>query len=247
MTSSQIATLHIDTPTDVRYLFHMTGPGQPDLLALRRSRIDILMRLGEVARERLAGVTHRLESEPHTDRLLTTLSISFERISRWIRLIITLCFHIERGAWDDPRPPRPPRPRRGAEALAESRETAAEPRLERDPEDDERPEREETFDSYLARPFGEVVALICRGLDITPDWAAWSAEPWAQEERRTRPLTSPYAGWPDPAPDDMGRPAFRPSWSDPAPSPAEVRSRPPDVHRPSPNPPSSPGVSPGDP
>jgi hypothetical protein len=244
--------LHIDILKMFAICSRMTGPGQPDLIALRRSRIDILMRLGEVARERLAGVTHRLESEPHTDRLLTTLSICYARISRWIRLIITLCLHIERGAWDEPRPPHPMRRRRegaerAAEALAETR-LAAEPG--RDPEDDERPEPEETFDAYLARPFGEVVALICRGLGVTPDWAAWSAEPWAQEERRTRPATSPYADWPEPAA-EVGQGAIKPPWSsasaEPLPSPGAMRPRPPDVHRPSPNLASSPGVSPGDP
>ncbi|HZZ36577.1 MAG TPA: hypothetical protein VFE03_12695, partial [Caulobacteraceae bacterium] len=53
---------------------------------------------------------------------------------------------------------------------------------------------ERRLERYLDMPFGEAVGRICKGLGIKPDWAAWAAEPWAQEERRTRPEGSPYAG-----------------------------------------------------
>src|SRR2546422_732824 len=55
---------------------------------------------------------------------------------------------------------------------------------------------------YLDRPFGEVVALICKGLGIKPDWAAWAGEPRGQEEIRPRPPKSPYAHYAGDPPDD---------------------------------------------
>jgi len=182
----------------------MPGPSQTAVLALRASRIAILKRLAELGAGLIAGVKRRVEVEAPASDALVALSLYFARISRWVRLAIALCWHIQRGDWDEPSPPRPPRPRRDAgltaEGRAEYRLAAAELRLERDPPDYERPEREERFEPYLERPFGEVVALICRGLGVEPDWEAWAAEPWAQEEIRTRPPTSPYAAWPDAAP-----------------------------------------------
>ncbi len=43
------------------------------------------------------------------------------------------------------------------------------------------------------RPFGEIIARICRDLGINPDLSLWQDEPWAVEEMRTKPKGSPYA------------------------------------------------------
>src|SRR5213080_2914514 len=40
---------------------------------------------------------------------------------------------------------------------------------------------------------------------MTPDWDAWSCEPWAQEELRTRPPTSPYADYAGAPPTDAAK------------------------------------------
>ena len=54
------------------------------------------------------------------------------------------------------------------------------------------PESEITTDN--ARPYSvsEIIAIICADLGITPDWQAWSLEPWAIEERGTQVPGSPY-------------------------------------------------------
>jgi hypothetical protein len=61
------------------------------------------------------------------------------------------------------------------------------------------------YERYLKMPFGEAVARICKGLGLTPDWESWAAEPWAQEEIRIRPPSSPYARYP-------AQPPPSPSW-----------------------------------
>jgi len=43
----------------------------------------------------------------------------------------------------------------------------------------------------LSRPVSETVALICRALDLDPDWTRLAQEAWAQEE-----LASGEVGWP---------------------------------------------------
>ena len=52
---------------------------------------------------------------------------------------------------------------------------------------------------------GELVARICRDLDVTPDWSLFEDEDWAIDEARTRPPGSPFAAagsGPDDAPPD---------------------------------------------
>ncbi|HZZ37231.1 MAG TPA: hypothetical protein VFE03_16030, partial [Caulobacteraceae bacterium] len=90
---------------------------------------------------------------------------------------------------------------------------------------------------YLDMPFGEAVGRICKGLGVKPDWAAWAAEPWAQEERRTRPQGSPYAGDADEPPAEA--PAKKPPPavpSEPGPEPHSV-AHPEPPWRPPPGPP----------
>jgi hypothetical protein len=60
----------------------------------------------------------------------------------------------------------------------------------------ERIEDDGVFGDIMTRPFGEIVALICRDLGLKPDWDALSSEVWAQEEIRTRAKGSPFAASP---------------------------------------------------
>ena len=53
-------------------------------------------------------------------------------------------------------------------------------------------EDEREFD-VLERPVGAVLAALFETMEITPDWSAWAAEPWAVEEARTNAAGSPYA------------------------------------------------------
>ena len=49
------------------------------------------------------------------------------------------------------------------------------------------------------RSIGQIVAGICKDLGVTIDWTYCQDEPWAREERQTRPAGSPFAnGVPDP-------------------------------------------------
>src|SRR5439155_6230292 len=168
------------------------APG-PDVVSLRESRIAILERLVAFAMQWLEGL--RTEGETSL-KALCRGARDFARISRWVRVAIFLSMRIGNGALDAPRPPKKVRSRRAADPDDES---AA---FEREPTAELRPEREprefEHLECYLDRPFGEVIALICKGIGMTPDWDAWSCEPWAQEEIRTRPPTSPYADYATP-------------------------------------------------
>ena len=60
--------------------------------------------------------------------------------------------------------------------------------------------------AFADRPIGEVVAMICRDLGLTPDWSLWEDEDWATEEAQRRPPGSPFAArrtqaaWPQTSP-----------------------------------------------
>ena len=182
-------------------MFRMHGsmqtlaPPPKDIVALRMSRIDILERLIVFAQQALAAVMQRLDIK------------AFLRIDRWMRIALSLQFHIQDGALDAPRAPRKARTRDGAESDSERPEQLfdRERFFERERDDDDA-----SVQAYLDRPFGEVVALICKGIGMTPDWDAWACEPWAQEEIAAQPPGSPYAGYAsDPPPPSLEPPEPR--------------------------------------
>ena len=55
----------------------------------------------------------------------------------------------------------------------------------------DRIEREDLED-FAGKPVSEIISIICADLGITPDWQAWSLEPWATEERKSQVPGSPY-------------------------------------------------------
>jgi hypothetical protein len=61
-------------------------------------------------------------------------------------------------------------------------------------ETNERLEDEDLLGDILQRPIGEVVALICKDLGLTPDWDLMATEAWAIEERLQGDPASPFAG-----------------------------------------------------
>ena len=200
---------------DVPNMFCMPGQSPaPDVAVMRLSRGAILTQLICFARELLASL--------RCSASLTRL----RRIAHWMGVAMALSFHNGQGAWD----PKPaPRPRSKAakdldlesylesETYEEYESYAEYDRVGPGPGRD-------TSKRYLKRPFGEVVALICKGLGMTPDWETWSAEPWAQEEIRTRAPTSPYADWP--TAEQTGRRA-KEAWLDPGGAPPADGARPP--------------------
>jgi hypothetical protein len=205
---------------DVPNLFRMHGQTTPapDVLALRQSRIALLVRLIEFGMQLVRG----LRLDPGAPRRsLCALAADFARISRWLRVAIFLRVRIAQGALDSPREPRKARTRGPAADLAEAAREAFEAF---DAFEAFRPEHEavrraprENLERYLERPFGEVVGLICRGIGLRPDWDAWACEPWAQEEIRTRPPASPYADYPGPGPGPSREPPPGPPYRNPHP------------------------------
>ena len=64
------------------------------------------------------------------------------------------------------------------------------PPSDRDPAEKRERREHERFEFYLDRPFGEVVARICKGLGMKPDWAAWACDASSSRTpaaRSTRP------------------------------------------------------------
>jgi len=172
----------------------MPGPTAQEIDDIRMSRVAILQRLIAFARALLDDLVARMDVN------------AFCRIARWIRIAIVLKVHIRNGALDQPREPRKARRRADpdtdpnadieAEAAAELASLRPERPFTAELGDARALAREQAVvEAYLDRPFGEVVALICKGIGMTPDWDAWANEPWAQEEVRTQPPGSPYAGY----------------------------------------------------
>ena len=162
-------------------------PPAPDVRAVRRSRIAVLERLIGFGMQLVESLKQRFAGKSAVARIL-----ELARLARWITLAVFLRARIDCGDLDAPRQPKTARTRAVGAA-----EGDADPRPEREAlEAADRPQRAPrayALAGYLDRPFGEVVGLICKGLGIKPDWAAWAGEPWAQEEIRTRPPKSPYA------------------------------------------------------
>ncbi|HEX3363697.1 hypothetical protein [Phenylobacterium sp.] len=83
-------------------------------------------------------------------------------------------------------------------------------------ERDERLEDGDEEADFADRPIGELVARICRDLNIIPDWSLFEDADWAIEEARARPPGSPFAaessgsGNPDETPSDPPWPTHHP-------------------------------------
>jgi len=66
----------------------------------------------------------------------------------------------------------------------------------------ERLEHDDIYGDVLSKPVGEIVALVCRDLGLSPDWSRLAQEAWAQEEIAGGQAGSPFlprrCGWLDP-------------------------------------------------
>jgi hypothetical protein len=56
----------------------------------------------------------------------------------------------------------------------------------------ERLESDEIYGDVLTRPVGELVAMICRDLGLSPDWPGLAQEAWAQDEIASGQVGSPF-------------------------------------------------------
>ena len=128
------------------------------------------------------------------------LSLRFHRISRSIRMSLALDAKLASGFQAEMK-------ERKATQLTERKALAKEAvsrQVDRDTPDrdlhrerSDRIEREDLED-FSDKPVSEIIAIICADLGITPDWQAWSLEPWAIDERRTHVPGSPYNTHPTP-------------------------------------------------
>jgi len=59
----------------------------------------------------------------------------------------------------------------------------------------------------LTRPVGELIALICRDLGLSPDWSLLAEEAWAQAEIAGGEAQSPFVSPPGRRPDRQDHPA----------------------------------------
>ena len=128
------------------------------------------------------------------------LSLRFHRISRSIRMSLALDAKLIAGFQAQMK-------ERKAAVLTQRKALAKEAvsrQVDRDTPDrdlhrerSDRIEREDLED-FSDKPVSEIIAIICKDLGITPDWQAWSLEPWAIEERRTQVPGSPYNTHPTP-------------------------------------------------
>jgi hypothetical protein len=57
----------------------------------------------------------------------------------------------------------------------------------------ERLEHDDIYGDVLARPVGELVAMICRDLGLSPDWVRLAEEAWAQDEIEGGQAGSPFS------------------------------------------------------
>jgi hypothetical protein len=62
----------------------------------------------------------------------------------------------------------------------------------------ERLEHDDIYGDLATRPVGEIIALVCRDLGLSPDWSRLAEEAWAQDEIRSGAPGSPFAASPSP-------------------------------------------------
>ena len=71
----------------------------------------------------------------------------------------------------------------------------------------ERLEHDDLYGDLTTRPVGEIIALVCRDLGLSPDWSRLAEEAWAQEEIQGGAPASPFAASPSPRWLDPQQPA----------------------------------------
>ena len=122
------------------------------------------------------------------------LSLRFHRISRSIRMSLALDAKLVAGFQDRAKEHKVAQltERKALAKEAVSRQVDRDtPDRDLHQERSDRIEREDLED-FSDKPVSEIIAIICADLGITPDWQAWSLEPWAIDERRTHLPGSPY-------------------------------------------------------
>jgi hypothetical protein len=155
---------------------------------------------------------------------LAELSRSYARVARAVRLTLMLQAKLvaDRLALDEPAcAPAGPRLRAlrlvKRAAQAEHEDGQAVERLVR--EAAERLDREDVCAELLSRPTHEVIAFICREMNLDPDWPRLAQEAWEEVQRQadTRPGQQPPPKPPPKSPAEPQTMTFR--WLEPGESP----------------------------
>lgn len=219
-----------------------TGPSALDRAhAVTQRQIDVLSELSEMGLEIARGVKQRaLEPAEDSPKAQADWCQVFARVARAVRVTLALQSKLlkELVNIEDARAGRAKlrqadtaRERHSAERLRvferhDQVDTLIGRAIRAEYSDRERVERladaarerlmEEDDEDLLDRPIGELVERICKDLGLTPDWAAWAAEPWAIEEAATGDPSSPFVRLAAEPPPDREPPAqFTPQAASP--------------------------------
>jgi hypothetical protein len=173
---------------------------------LAQRQIDMLTRLAEVG-VAMAETLGRQAADEAAESSPAELALAYSRVARAVRMTIALqskliedFVNLDEAVTDEPRLVV-------EDLLAERRDRVERivrraVRAEHDDEDhverlvheaNERLDDEDFLGDILKRPIGEIVALICKDLGLSPDWDRLAQEPWAIEERRQGEPGSPFA------------------------------------------------------
>lgn len=186
----------------------------PQMIAETRAReqaqaqLALLGELAEIGLE-VARAVERRAKEATPDEDLNGLAMAYARVARAVRLTIMLQSNLleaSRRSSDradirgrpsaavsaDPAYRRKARVERIVERIAEAEhdDEAVVDRLV--VEAQERLDDEDLHGAVLERPLGELVALICRDLGLSPDWGRLAGEAWAREEIVSGAEGSPF-------------------------------------------------------
>ena len=149
------------------------------------------------------------------------ISLAYARVSRAVRLAILLQSQLVEAldtrearlrkavedAEDGQAEVRKGRVGRIVERLAVKAHPADAPEVDRlVREADERLDDMDLYGDLLERPMSEIVARICKDLDLDPDWTALAEELWAREEIAGDDVGAPFlalAGSPPPHPQPL--------------------------------------------
>jgi hypothetical protein len=197
--------------------------------ARAQQRLEMLRELAEIGMTLARGVERQAQAPEAGD-----LGLVFARIARAVRQTLALearlegelqvrarkaAFEREQDAASAARAPVRERARIVRRAVkraieAEADDDEAEQLIE---DLDERLCDREDDEDFLDRPVGELVALICKDLGVTPDLSLWEDEAWARAETAQQAVVeSAEAPGPEPGrplpPAGHARPAVSPGW-----------------------------------
>ena len=193
--------------------------GAPSPRALIERQLWVLGRLAEAGLNLALAIERQGTAQDAAETTASDVALAYGRVSRAVRLTLALQAKVVQDlqALDEVAARRLDGDRAKAErerqSLAQQRKDRVQRIVERvieaeapcetevDRLADEAAERLEHDDIYgdlTTRPVGEIIALVCRDLGLSPDWSRLAEEAWAQDEIEGRAPGSPFAAPPSP-------------------------------------------------